>query len=215
MYNPHPGSDLPMNQNRRHHFLGASAGLLRNLHFSEPTDTYPAGTPPATTLFTTLEDQGRIPPLTTMSTVVPIAWVPIYASVAGPTPAQSHTESSASNSQIPPNTAYLYPPESQHATIHVVRGGYDSAKAENEMQNQLMFDSLYVPLNLTGNQFIEQLGGGSGWGILEIYEVGDGKWRRGLGVKHGDNVVAKKTLHNYGFYRGQIYEPVWVVLRKV
>ena len=149
-------------------------------------------------------------------------WVPLYGFPIfgpGPTPLTNpphHTIGQVPGSivNVPTGTTYLFPKNDQHATIYLIRSGYNCNAAENMTQMGPKFDALYVPLTLTGNQFLQQVGGGAGWGFVELYEMGDGHWKRGQVVNFGDHEDAKKTLYDYGFLRGA-REPVWVVLRKV
>jgi hypothetical protein len=151
-----------------------------------------------------------------------MTWVPIFGYpfyTPGPTPLYNPPHSTnglvpGSTVNIPKGTTYLFAKNEQHATVHVIKSGYDCNTAECLPQMGPMFDCLYVPLMLTGNQFIQQIGGGAGWGFLELYEIGDGLWKRGQAINFGDNEHAKKTLHDYGFLRGA-REPIWVVLRKM
>jgi hypothetical protein len=116
--------------------------------------------------------------------------------------------------RIAEGTIYIPPPDN-NTVIHVIRSGYDSSLPQSVPQFSPRFDSVTISLIVTGNMLIEAFGGGKGWGFVELYEVGDGKWLRGQAVDHGDNENAKKTLAEYGFGHGTKHEPVWVALRKL
>jgi hypothetical protein len=119
------------------------------------------------------------------------------------------------SSHIPEDATHICGGPGDHAFIHIIRSGYDCNLPENVPQVSFRFDKVYPVLYLSGNRFIELVGGGKGWGFVELYEEGDGKWKRGQVVDHGDNETANKSLAAYGFARGKPTEPVWLCLRQL
>jgi hypothetical protein len=175
----------------------------------------------------------------TMPLTIPqeMAWIPYYTTVInpGPTPLPGAyipvtiTPVPAANPPdvpgrkiiVPPNVTYLFPPQAEHAVIKLITKGYDTSLDPSVVQMAPEFTDYFVPLALTGATFLEQLGGGAGWKLLELYERGAGYWNRGMTIKYGEDFATKKTLKDYGFARGAIDpttgypgQEVWLAILK-
>jgi hypothetical protein len=111
---------------------------------------------------------------------------------------------------LAPGQTLLFP--SAYTDIHVIRSGFDATAATNAPGFQIY----KVPLGMTGNEFLERVGGGGGgdeegWKMTEVYELGNNRWSVGMEVTKGDNDDAKKLLSGYGWARSG---PVWVWVRR-
>lgn len=81
---------------------------------------------------------------------------------------------------------------------------------------EFTFSVFVVQDNATLTQVLESLGPvGEAAKVTEIFELGDGAWRKGKGVKMGDE-AADKTLAELGWVGsgGFSREPVWLYLKK-
>ncbi len=108
---------------------------------------------------------------------------------------------------------YIFPPEDEHTTINFV----DPPMRPCDKPNQEFGWSRHkAPTTLTVKQLIEQLGGiGDADGVTEIYELGDGKWAKGMTYKK-DGAHKDKKLEEIGWTkrRGGEAAPVFLCAKK-
>lgn len=109
---------------------------------------------------------------------------------------------------MPEQINQLPPKPDTVQVVRLIRDGFD--ENSKEPQHNINYTPYEVELDWTGNKLIERAGGEKGWGILEVYEHGNGIWQHGRDVKHGSD-VAKKTLKDYGFKRKT---PIYMYLRE-
>jgi hypothetical protein len=114
---------------------------------------------------------------------------------------------------VPPGYRFIAD-MSQYRKFHVIRSGFDVSKGD-EAQTNFKFDALFVPTNLTGDEFITLISGGPGWEVVELYEKGMGRFMAGMRFTYGSKNSKEKTLTQLGFKQDPNIIPIkWVVLKK-
>lgn len=77
--------------------------------------------------------------------------------------------------------------------------------------------NISVPQDRTVNRIIERLNGGAGWRLVEVSQLGNGRWMEDRSIEHGSPEAAMR-IEDLGWTRarnGTEAPPVWVVLCRV
>ncbi|KAI9725374.1 MAG: hypothetical protein M1828_003224 [Chrysothrix sp. TS-e1954] len=139
---------------------------------------------------------------------------PAPVPVPAPTPTPKKAKEKApkprtKQPEILPGAQYLYP--ASHVTVKCIQ-----TQVWKTPGAQFDFQELVVGTSWTVKELIEGLGGGKGYAVTEVVEVGDGTWSKGTTVKHDDKDGAKLNLEKLGWTakRGNEQEPLYIVLWK-
>lgn len=111
-----------------------------------------------------------------------------------------------------PGSVYLMP--ANRVNLHIIAKGTTLAALQG---SHFQYTMRAVACSTPANELIEMLGGGRGWQLTEVFEVGAGTWYKGDGIVWGSD-RAKQSLEAFGWgkVRGtKDGNPVWVMLERV
>lgn len=98
--------------------------------------------------------------------------------------------------------------------LHVIASGTTLAALQGGC---FQYNVQAAACSTSANELIEMLGGGRGWQVTEVFEVGDGVWYKGVPIVWGSD-RAKQSLDSFGWGKARGTKdglPVWVMLERV
>ncbi|KAL8718772.1 MAG: hypothetical protein Q9225_004135 [Loekoesia sp. 1 TL-2023] len=135
-----------------------------------------------------------------------------------PSPAQWTPPGASLLGQPAPNfdgVDYLYPRD--HTVLHIILDKFMQLDTATRLPK---WEARLFPTGLTVRELVKQLGAPdeeeNKYGVMEVHEVGDGRWAAGQTILLGSE-YEKKTLREIGWTetRGFARKPVWLKIHKV